>query len=144
MSDDKKTPEESFYANPDQIVITKTMEPPRSIVFFGDGGRRAEIDFGGESITYSGKLSIDESAKKLFEAFHHMLKVEANKDLRQLLWLKHGCNITSLYGDDGEMQCNKCLIDFKRDTPESIKKRFTQLGLDKAKKEIENGGNSLK
>ncbi len=144
MPDDKKTTEEFYQAKTDAVITAKMMEPPRFFTLYGDDGRRATIDFSGESVTYSGELPVDESAKKLFEAFHHMLKVEANKDLRQLLWLRHGCNITSLYGDDGEMQCNKYLIDFKRDTPGSIKKRFTQPGLDKAKKEIENGGNSLK
>ena len=34
--------------------------------------------------------------------------------LRRLLWLHHGCPTISLYGDDGEMQCSKCGIDFKR------------------------------
>lgn len=32
--------------------------------------------------------------------------------LRELLWLNHGH--VSLYGDDGEMQCGECGIDFKR------------------------------
>lgn len=39
---------------------------------------------------------------------------EENKLLRRHLWLTHGCNIKHLYGDDGEMQCLKCVIDFKR------------------------------
>jgi hypothetical protein len=50
-----------------------------------------------------------------------------NMILRELLWLRHGCSIINLYGDDGEMQCNKCGIDFKRDKPESIKQRFYDL-----------------
>jgi hypothetical protein len=50
-----------------------------------------------------------------------------DKALRELLWLRHGC--LSLYGDDGEMQCGKCVIDFKRDTPGQIRKRFEQIGL---------------
>lgn len=37
-----------------------------------------------------------------------------------MLWLRHGCPISALYGDDGEMQCNKCGIDFKRMTPTEI------------------------
>jgi hypothetical protein len=41
------------------------------------------------------------------------------ENLRKLLWLNHGC--ASLYGDDGEMQCSKCLLDFKRDSIEKIK-----------------------
>jgi hypothetical protein len=34
--------------------------------------------------------------------------------LRRLLWLRHGCSYSSLYGDDGEMRCNECNIDFLR------------------------------
>jgi len=40
--------------------------------------------------------------------------IEENKQLRELLWLRHGCKFTDLYGDDGEMQCHKCNIDFLR------------------------------
>ena len=45
---------------------------------------------------------------------------------RYLLWLHHGCPISNLYGDDGEMQCNNtgCLIDFKRMSPRDIHDRF--------------------
>ena len=49
---------------------------------------------------------------------------QENKELRKLLWLRHGC--TSLYGDDGEMQCNSCMIDFKRDSIKSIAHRMAQ------------------
>lgn len=35
--------------------------------------------------------------------------------LREALWKGHGH--TGLYGDDGEMQCGTCLIDFKRAPP---------------------------
>lgn len=40
--------------------------------------------------------------------------------LRKLLWLRHGCEVSALYGDDGEMQCSSCGIDFKRTCPEAI------------------------
>lgn len=37
-------------------------------------------------------------------------------EIRKQLWLTHGCSFHCLYGDDGEMQCNrKPFIDFKRD-----------------------------
>ena len=38
------------------------------------------------------------------------------------LWLEHGCPKSTLYGDDGEMQCNRltCMIDFKRAPLEEI------------------------
>lgn len=46
---------------------------------------------------------------------------------RQLLWLRHGCDLTSLYGDDGEMQCNHCVIDFKRDSFDDIMYKFEKI-----------------
>jgi len=48
-----------------------------------------------------------------------------NAKLRELLWIRHGCN--SLYGDDGEMQCGTCLIDFKRDPAEQIESVFVRI-----------------
>jgi len=48
--------------------------------------------------------------------------------LRELLWLRHGC--TGLYGDDGEMQCVTCGIDFKRDSAADIEQRFQRMGLE--------------
>ena len=37
--------------------------------------------------------------------------------LRREWWLGHGCSVATLYGDDGEMQCNAltCHRDFKRE-----------------------------
>lgn len=40
--------------------------------------------------------------------------------LRKLLFMSHGASGHHLYGDDGELQCNSCMIDFKRDSVESI------------------------
>jgi hypothetical protein len=47
--------------------------------------------------------------------------------LRRLLWLRHGCKTYELYGDDGEMQCTKCMIDFKRDTAVQIENKWNEL-----------------
>jgi len=44
--------------------------------------------------------------------------------LRKLLWLNHGCEHAALYGDDGEMQCNSCMIDFKRDSEDVIENKI--------------------
>ena len=44
--------------------------------------------------------------------------------LRQLLWLRHGCSGRVLYGDDGEMQCNRCLVDFRRMPAHEIDEHF--------------------
>lgn len=46
--------------------------------------------------------------------------------LRRLLWLRHGCRFSALYGDDGEMQCHACALDFKRDPIDRIKKALTR------------------
>jgi hypothetical protein len=47
--------------------------------------------------------------------------------LKAMLWLKHGCGIGALYGDDGELQCGTCMIDFKRMTADEIQKRWDML-----------------
>lgn len=64
-----------------------------------------------------------------------------NLVLRRMLWLRHGCN--ALYGDDGEMQCGACLIDFKRLPAEDIEARFLSIGLAKLKQAgLRETGNS--
>ena len=50
-----------------------------------------------------------------------------NELLRKLLWMRHGCPFPALYGDDGEMQCSKCGIDFKRASAEYIERRFIEI-----------------
>ena len=42
------------------------------------------------------------------------------KRLRRIWWRDHKCKNPYLYGDDGEMQCNGCLADFKRHTVDQI------------------------
>ena len=44
---------------------------------------------------------------------------DALMEFRRGLWLTHG-HFNVLYGDDGEMQCSKCMVDFKRDSPERL------------------------
>ena len=56
--------------------------------------------------------------------------------LRKLLFLRHGCSSDCLYGDDGEMQCNKCMIDFKRLSAKEIEDRFVQIGIEVLAKEF--------
>lgn len=60
-------------------------------------------------------LSVWTAAKASF------LPAELSPAIRMQLWLTHGCGFTSLYGDDGEMQCNRApFIDFKRDSEADI------------------------
>ena len=40
--------------------------------------------------------------------------------IRKLLWLNHGCDVNALYGDDGEMCCNSCGLDFRRHDAKTI------------------------
>ena len=40
--------------------------------------------------------------------------------LRRKLWVNHGCSGSALYGSDGEMQCNTCGVDFKKESIEVI------------------------
>ncbi len=56
--------------------------------------------------------------------------------LRKLLWIRHGCTI-GLYGDDGELQCNECHIDFLRDSPVDIEWRFIQINQPKIYKALQ-------
>lgn len=55
--------------------------------------------------------------------------LEENLILRKLLWLRHGCPFSALYGDDGEMQCSQCQIDFKRMSAEFLDEKFFHDGL---------------
>lgn len=54
--------------------------------------------------------------------------------LREALWYRHGCT-AALYGDDGEMQCNACFIDFKRMSIDEIETRLLKLAIEAAAKE---------
>ncbi len=49
--------------------------------------------------------------------------------LRELLWIRHGCQIDASYSDDGEMQCGNCCIDFKRDSIDKIEKTLAYMYL---------------
>ena len=55
-----------------------------------------------------------------------------NEKLRLLLFASHGCS--GKYGDDGEMQCSTCKIDFKRDAPEVIEQRLMESGAERARR----------
>ena len=56
-------------------------------------------------------------------------KLNGEQILRKLLWLRHGCPFPALYGDDGEMQCGNCRIDFKETSAQDIQKRFEHIGM---------------
>ena len=42
-------------------------------------------------------------------------RAEVTERLLRVEWgLRHGCPVVALYGDDGELQCSACALDFKR------------------------------
>lgn len=49
--------------------------------------------------------------------------------LRQMLWLRHGCPSSALYGDDGKMDCNACMLDFVNNTPTHIHDKLWELAM---------------
>lgn len=51
--------------------------------------------------------------------------------LRKMAWINHGCLIGTLYGDDGEMQCSSCRIDFKRDPVKLIVEKLRERAVTK-------------
>jgi len=63
-----------------------------------------------------------------------------NLILRKLVWLSHQCYFPFLYGDDGEMQCNHCFIDFKRDSAESIQNKLEEIHMRQLQKDVEAAG----
>ena len=67
------------------------------------------------------KLSIQDERELAEERARLML-------MRKLLWLRHGHPVSALYGDDGEMQCAACCLDFKRQEPAEIEAAFERQG----------------
>ena len=49
--------------------------------------------------------------------------------IRKLLWLTHHCGQDQLYGDDGEMQCHLCGLDFLRHSEKRIVDTFDKVGV---------------
>lgn len=65
--------------------------------------------------------------ERTLEAKHEATESE-NLILRRMLWFNHSTDcFPYLYGDDGEMQCNKCMIDFKRDQAHKIERRLIEI-----------------
>lgn len=52
---------------------------------------------------------------------------EDDQTLRMGWWLSHGCSVATLYGDDGEMSCGACGIDFKRMRARDIETRLKNV-----------------
>jgi len=54
---------------------------------------------------------------------------EIEKQWRRVLAFSHPCvaQNTALYGDDGELCCNACFIDFRRDSLDEIETKIVSL-----------------
>lgn len=79
-----------------------------------------------------GEHSRDREENGLNEVENEVVKLRNElHGFRMLLFLRHGCSLSDLYGDDGELQCKACNIDFKRFTVREIEMQFTQIGLER-------------
>ena len=84
--------------------------------------------------TYECVLNTKDNPVDLAELSHpdNLLELaEEIKTLRQLLWLHNGKD-HMLYGDDGEMLCNTCWLDFKRDSFKEIFEKLKNNALEEA------------
>jgi hypothetical protein len=81
-------------------------------------------------------VTCDRLHKELITALNATTQPEPEVEVQQpdetaigksLLWRNHGCPIEALYGDDGKMDCNKCLIDFKALSFSQIEERLFRI-----------------
>lgn len=56
---------------------------------------------------------------------------EEEKKFRHLLFMAHGNAEHYLYGDDGERQCNACMIDFNADAASEIERKLWEYNMRK-------------
>lgn len=78
------------------------------------------------------------------------IQFDDNLGLRQLLWLTHGnratgCGVGALYGDDGAMDCSRCMIDFRNDSVPDIGSALRKKALEAFKEHAtpKEGGKSF-
>lgn len=58
-----------------------------------------------------------------------------------MVWLHHNPEHYSfLYGDDGEMQCPACMLDFKRNSLQEIEARWQEQAMMKLALDVQAGG----
>ena len=62
-----------------------------------------------------------------------------NRKLRHLLARQHDSAKHMLYGDDGELQCNVCWIDFRRDPVAEIERKLYEAGMRELQRMIAAG-----
>jgi len=93
--------------------------PPNDLITESDTSVSEEIQ---KTLDAENANLIPDDERIILDDFSHWPKNEGwprNEEiLRELLWMEHQCE--GKYGDDGEMQCGKCLIDFRRDSAKDI------------------------
>ena len=62
-----------------------------------------------------------------------------NRLLRYLLAMAHNSATHLIYGDDGELQCGACLVDFVRDPASTIHKKIKDARLREIQRAFEDG-----
>ena len=62
-----------------------------------------------------------------------------NRKLRYLLARQHDSAKHMLYGDDGELQCSVCWIDFRRDPVVDIERKLYEAGMRELQRMIAAG-----
>ncbi len=92
-----------------------------AIATYQSAGERVSIN--GQTI----KLAVNNRSRQSFSIeevneFFDTIMAEADT-LRMILWLNHGHG--GIYGDDGEMRCAECGIDFKHDDVSVIAERLS-------------------
>ena len=62
---------------------------------------------------------------------------EESQILRYLLAMSHEGKKHRIYGDDGELQCPTCWVDFVRDSAQDIKRKIEEAGMRELHRAIE-------
>lgn len=62
-----------------------------------------------------------------------------NRKLRYLLARQHDSVKHMIYGDDGELQCNVCWIDFRRDPVVEIERKLYEAGMRELQRMVDAG-----
>lgn len=64
---------------------------------------------------------------------------DENRILRYLLGRSHDGPKHRIYGDDGELQCSACWIDFVRDSAQDIQRKLEEAGMRELQRAIAAG-----
>jgi hypothetical protein len=77
---------------------------------------------------------------RVAEARDELARLRAdNVRLRYLLARQHDGPRHMIYGDDGELQCGACFIDFRRDSVPDIEKKLHASGMRELQRMIDSG-----